>query len=103
MKGATGNPRGRLPREREHKYLEVTQASVTLEDWQLIIEKAVEQAVAGDSVARKFLAEYVLGQPAQVHEYLVSEQRDFTIRVVFEDRDAPLLGEGDVIDGEVVE
>ncbi|RPJ40141.1 MAG: hypothetical protein EHM35_00615 [Planctomycetaceae bacterium] len=102
LPGQTGNKRGRLPREREHEFLDVTIAAVSKEQWKEIITKAAEQALAGDSVARKFLAEYILGQPAQVHEYMLNEQRDFTIRVVFEDRLALPPGD-DVIEGEKVE
>ncbi len=37
----------------------------TAEDWQAIVAKAVEQAKRGDSVARKFLADYLIGPPVE--------------------------------------
>ena len=68
VKGSTGNPRGRLPKERETKFYELTLSTVTFADWKEIIEKAVSQAKKGDAVARKFLADYLIGPPVQRQE-----------------------------------
>ncbi|HQN44927.1 MAG TPA: hypothetical protein PLA25_12390 [Anaerolineaceae bacterium] len=54
-----------MPRARELEYLDVTVSAVSLDDWKAIIHKAVDQARRGDSVARKFLADYVMGTPEQ--------------------------------------
>jgi hypothetical protein len=89
----SGNPKGRPPRETEREYLEATIANVSIEDWRDIVEKAVEQAKHGHSGARTWLAEYLLGKPEQVHRYLVAEQKEVMIRVVFERHDdLPALG-----------
>jgi len=65
VKGSTGNPRGRLPKEREERFLEITLSTVTFTDWKDIVNKAVVQAKHGDSQARKFLADYLIGPPIQ--------------------------------------
>lgn len=82
IKGQSGNPQGRPPREREEKFFEITLATVTYADWKQVIKKAAEQAKRGDATARKFLADYVIGPPTQKHE--VDEQSDRTIRFVWE-------------------
>ena len=48
--------------------MEITLSAVTFQDWHDIIKKAVKQARVGNSQARKFLADYLLGPPAQRHE-----------------------------------
>jgi hypothetical protein len=65
IKGNTGNPRGRLPKEREERYYEITLSAVTFEDWQQIVKKAAEQAKRGDAVARKWLGDYLVGAAQQ--------------------------------------
>ena len=68
VKGNTGNPRGRMPKGREEKYYEITRSSCTFESWKRIVKKAVQQAERGDSVARKWLADYLIGPPVQKNE-----------------------------------
>lgn len=69
IKGESGNPKGRPPKEREQRFYEITLAAVTFDDWKAIIDKAVSQAKKGDAVARKFLADYLMGQPVQRLEH----------------------------------
>jgi len=69
VKGNSGGP-GRPKKEREEKFLEITQSACTYSDWRKIIKRAVEQAKRGDSRARKFLADYLLGPPRQRHELM---------------------------------
>jgi hypothetical protein len=64
-KGNSGNPKGRAPRKKEERFMEVSIAAVSLKDWRAIIKKAVTRAKAGDTQARKFLADYLLGPPQQ--------------------------------------
>ena len=45
--------------------MEVSIAAVSLKDWREVIKKAVVQAKSGDTQARKFLADYLLGTPQQ--------------------------------------
>ena len=68
IKGSTGNPRGRLPREREEKYYNILMQSVTFVDWEAIVKKAAEQAKRGDAVARKWLSDYLIGPPIERKE-----------------------------------
>jgi hypothetical protein len=63
-KGNPGGP-GRPKKEREERFTEITLSAVTFKDWEEIIKKAVTQAKRGDSQARKFLADYLLGPPVQ--------------------------------------
>ena len=48
--------------------MEITLSAVTYTDWRQIVKRAVAQAKRGDSQARKFLADYLLGPPPQKHE-----------------------------------
>ncbi len=63
-KGYKGGP-GRPPKKKEERFMEVSIAAVSLKDWRAIIKKAVEQAKRGDTQARKFLADYLIGPPQQ--------------------------------------
>jgi hypothetical protein len=65
VKGATGNPRGRMRKEREERYYEIMLSAVTFDDWKEIVKKAAQQARRGDAVARKWLADYLIGAPVQ--------------------------------------
>ena len=68
IKGTSGNPNGRSKKVREDKYLHIAMNTCTYADWERIIEKAVLQARSGDSVARKWLADYLIGPPVQKNE-----------------------------------
>jgi len=68
IKGVSGNPKGRAKKEREDRYREITLNTCTFDDWTRIIKKAVQQAKSGDSVARKWLADYLIGTPIQRQE-----------------------------------
>ncbi len=65
VKGSTGNPLGRSPREREERYYQIMMTTVTFENWKRIIEKAVQQAEKGDAQARKWLSDYLIGTAQQ--------------------------------------
>ena len=67
-KGVSGNPKGRAPKERELEYSTALASCVSLADWKEIIGKAVTDAKRGDSVARKFLADYLIGPPTEKRE-----------------------------------
>ena len=67
VKGNPGNPnaKGRPKKAREERYYEIAMSTVTYDDWKAIIKKAAQQAKKGDSMARKFLADYLVGPPQQ--------------------------------------
>ena len=66
--GTTGNPNGRPSKKREERFLEITLSSCTYDDWADIVKKAVAQAKRGDSTARKWLSDYLIGPPTQRQE-----------------------------------
>lgn len=62
-KGHSGNPGGRPVNQ--SKYLKKIDTTVTLKEWRAIILKAIEQAKRGDSRAREWLSNYLVGKPIQ--------------------------------------
>lgn len=65
LKGHTGNPNGRMPKEREIKFYDLTLSAVSDEDWTAIVLTAVKLAKRGDAQARKWLSDYLMGVPSQ--------------------------------------
>lgn len=51
------------------RFRDLTSKTVSEKDWIEIIEKAVEQAKAGNAGARAWLGNYLLGVPRQVPEH----------------------------------
>ncbi len=80
VKGNKASP-GRPPKEREARYYDVLMSTVTFEDWKEIVLKAKDQAKRGDAVARKWLADYLVGAPIQRNE--ISGKDGDVIRVSF--------------------
>ena len=60
-KGGPGRPRRRT----EDQYLDATIGRVTLKDWREIVDKAIWQAKKGDSRARQWLSDYLIGPPVR--------------------------------------
>jgi stage V sporulation protein SpoVS len=83
-KGNRGGP-GRPKKEREEKFYEILVTSVSASDWQAIISKAVDQAKRGDAVARKWLADYLIGPPIEKKE--ISGSDGGAIFVTLKDKD----------------
>ena len=81
VKGDGGGP-GRPAKAREDRYYEITMTACTFKDWQVIVSKAVSQARRGDSVARKFLADYLVGPPPQRHEHTGEGGKEIIFRVI---------------------
>lgn len=77
VKGESGNPQGRLPKQIEQTYLQVSESVCTFDVWREIVAKAIEQAKRGDARARQWLSDYLIGKPlpmimaVQRHEPLV--------------------------------
>lgn len=87
LKGVSGNPRGRLPRVQESEFYQQLNSLIGADDWRQVVEKALEQAKLGDSRAREWLGRYLMGEPAQIHEYLSGQASDIRLTVVFVGRD----------------
>jgi hypothetical protein len=80
-KGQSGNPKGRKPREVERDYLARLRACVTPDDWVKIIDRTVSDAKRGDTAARKFLADYLIGVPVQKMEHTGEDGGAIVIKV----------------------
>ena len=74
---------GTATKDREERYMEIARNSVTYADWGRVWKKAAQQAVKGDAVARKFLADYLIGPPTQTHD--VKSTGEVKIKVVYGD------------------
>ena len=75
--GNAGGP-GRPRRETERAYLVVIAEACTPDAWHAIVDKAVEDAKAGDAKARDWLASYLVGRPEHaaltLHKLAVQEE-----------------------------
>lgn len=71
--GNAGGP-GRPPRATEFVYLRAFNESLTVEDWEAIVRRAVKDAKAGDGKARDWLTRYALGnEPPSLAELPLRE------------------------------
>jgi hypothetical protein len=59
----------------ERKYLRALSAAVPLSEWRLVIAKALEQAKAGDALARAWLSKHLVGDDPLTLE-VMAEQLD---------------------------
>ena len=83
-KGNKGGP-GRPRRRTEDQYLAATIGAVSLKDWREIVATAVAKAKRGDSRARQWLSDYVMGPPVQ--RLGGSDGGPVVIRVVYEEKE----------------
>jgi hypothetical protein len=65
QKGQSGNPRGRPSRATERRYLDILIGVCTEEDWEEVCIAAIEDAIDGDAIARKWLSDYIMGPAAK--------------------------------------
>jgi len=82
VKGASGNPQGRLSKQIEQSYLQVSESVCTFDVWREITMKAVEQAKRGDARARQWLSDYLIGKPISM-VMAVQERQDTLITVKY--------------------
>lgn len=75
-KGGPGRPK----KEREQEYQDILVETVTPQDWKEIIQKTVQMAKKGDTAARKFLADYLIGTPPQHTQNLNVDMTKLTDR-----------------------
>lgn len=106
LPGQTGNPAGRLPRQTESEYLEITMQQCTTKRWAEVVAQAVADALDESphvrARAREWLAKYVIGEPNQLHQLLYREEKSFEIIVKFSSDNPQALPGSDVIDIEPV-
>ncbi len=63
--GNPGGP-GRPKRQTEAGYLEILMEACDLDTWRNVVDRAVEDAQAGDDRARGWLSSYLIGKPESV-------------------------------------
>jgi len=83
-KGASGNPQGRLPKQIEQSYLQVSESVCTFDVWREIVMKAVEQAKRGDARARQWLSDYLIGKPISMI-MAVQDRQEMQINISWDD------------------
>lgn len=93
--GNRANPKGRPPREKEVRYLDLMKQVVTDDDWKAIVKKATDQARRGDASARKWLSDYLIGAPTQRTELTGADGGALKLQAV-EAAISRLYGDGDV-------
>jgi hypothetical protein len=81
-KGVSGNPEGRKSRPVEERYLEIFRKAVTPEDWESIVARAVLDAKRGDTAARKFIADYLIGPPIERKEITGEDGKPLIVKVI---------------------
>ncbi len=70
---------GRPKLKVEREYLEALTGVVSIEDWKVIVRKAVADAKGGDDKARAWLAKYCLGKsPPSLMELKVKDESGLT-------------------------
>jgi|TARA_Y100000310_G_scaffold53034_1_gene48653 hypothetical protein len=72
--GNSGGP-GRPRRAIERDYLRTLAEACPLETWEVIVVKAVKEAVEGDEKARAWLSKYLLGN-GTLYQSLTSREKD---------------------------
>ena len=85
QKGVSGNPAGRPKKEREVRYMEITMSTCTYGEWQAIVQKAVDQAKRGDATARKWLSDYLIGEPPKKHELMGKDGDAIRVTILGDD------------------
>ena len=73
---------GRPKREREVEYYRVLITRVSIDDWHAIIDKAIRDAKSGDAVARRWLADYLIGPPIERKEITGADGNALRIEIV---------------------
>ena len=81
VKGAAGISSGRPTKEREVKFYELTVSTVSEVDWIDIVDKAIKQAKQGDSTARKWLSDHLIGLPQQKVDVTTNGENINTIEI----------------------
>ncbi|OGO11238.1 MAG: hypothetical protein A2Y53_07635 [Chloroflexi bacterium RBG_16_47_49] len=64
-KGISGNPQGRPKKAKEDRYYEILITTCTKDDWKDIVKRAIYDAKRGDTAARTWLGNYIIGPPTE--------------------------------------
>jgi len=83
-KGNGGGP-GRPKKERELDFYRILITTVSINDWQDIIKRAISDAKKGDAPARKWLADYYAGPPVERKEITGADNQPLVIKVVYDE------------------
>ncbi len=81
VKGTSGNPAGRLPKEREERYRAIVLSTISYDDFKAIIEKQRDKALRGDYQATKLILDYLIGPPVQRQEHTGIDGGALTITI----------------------
>jgi hypothetical protein len=82
-KGKSGNPNGRMKKEKQDEYQSILYSVCTPTRWREIVEKLVAQSISGNDKARKLLFDHTLGLPAQKLEHTGEDGKDIKIIVTY--------------------
>lgn len=82
---AKGGNGGRPAREVEEKFYRVLSRRVRVKDWEKVIDVAIARAKTGDSRARQWLSDYLMGKPVQRTELTGLDGGKITLEVVYPD------------------
>lgn len=82
VKGHKSNG-GRAPVMREVRYYDILKSTVTFDDWAEIVKRAVTDAKRGDGVARKWLADYLIGPPIERKEITGAEGEPLRVLIEY--------------------
>lgn len=96
VKGVSGNPGGRKPRDEERNYYRTMTTHCTIDKWAEICKKAVEDAIAGDRHAREWLGKYLMGIPAQRIDFGLANETEIVIRII----ESATADFDEIVDGE---
>ena len=92
-----------LPQYNREDYVLATIDNCTLDDWKMIVQRAVADAMGGNEKARRWLSEYILGDPKQNK----TVDKQVTIKVEYAptvagSSDPPLEASFSEVDGEKI-
>ena len=85
-KGNSGNPAGRPKRTTEAEYLLVLRNHVSIDDWKAIIDRAVMDAKRGDTAARKWISDYLIGPPVERKEITGADGNSLQIVIMRDEK-----------------
>ena len=84
-KGASGNPKGRKPRETERYFLDLFRSCISDTDFKDAIAVLVRLAKRGNTVAIKIILDYLMGPPVQKSELSGADGKPLKIKVTLSD------------------